>query len=128
MSRRGTIVMTAAVLSILAFPLRGSAEDDTMQKGQMGKGGMGHMGGMEGQAGGTHGGAQTHPMADMPRRMQEMREHSQMMDGIEDPERLRAEMRRHMKMMDDMMEKMMEHATSSSSQGSSPSQGMGGDM
>lgn len=132
MRRRVPIVITAFLLALALAP-QGQAEDDMMGKGGMGQGGMGHMGGMGSQ--GMQGGAQAgDPMADMSRRMQELREHSHMMDGIEDPGRLRDEMRRHMKMMDDMMQAMMEHehATSGSSHGSTPSQapspGMSGDM
>ncbi|RIL07230.1 MAG: hypothetical protein DCC71_03805 [Proteobacteria bacterium] len=130
MQRRKPLVLTALLLASFALAPPARSEDDRMGKGGMGQGGMDHggMGHMDGTAEGSQGAAQSGPASDMPRRMQELREHSHMMNGIEDPERLRSEMRRHMKMMDDMMQAMMEHMTSGSSHGTAPAQGMGGDM
>jgi hypothetical protein len=132
--RRRVPILATFLLTAFAFTPGGQAEDDMMKggapgQGGMGQPGMGHMGEMGSQ--GMHGGAQTDPMSDMSRRMQELREHSHLMEGIEDPGRLRDEMRRHMKMMDDMMQAMMEHEHGSSpgsAPSQAPSQGMSGDM
>ena len=86
------------------------AEDDM----PMGGGAMG-MGGGSGQAP-----AAAINNAEMQRRMEDLRHHSMVMDGIQDTKKLLDEMRKHMKMLDDMMAEMVRGQSGAGGMGSQP--------
>ncbi len=88
------------------------AEDDM----PMGGGGMGMgMGGGSGQAP-----AAATDNAEMQRRMDDLRHHSMVMEGIQDTKKLLDEMRKHMKMLDDMMAEMVRGQSGAGGMGSQP--------
>lgn len=86
------------------------AEDDM----PMGGGAMG-MGGGSGQ---TPAAATNN--AELQRRMDDLRHHSMVMEGIQDTKKLLDEMRKHMKMLDDMMAEMVRGQSGAGGMGSQP--------
>lgn len=114
-NRIGDVVRRAAwtllVMSLaVGTTLPALAEDDM----PMGGGAMG-MGGGSGQ---TPAAATNN--AEMQRRMEDLRHHSMVMDGIQDTKKLLEEMRKHMKMLDDMMAEMVRGQSGAGGMGSQP--------
>lgn len=114
-NRIGAAVRRAAwtllVMGLVAgTALPALAEDDM----PMGGGVMG-MGGGSGQ---TPAAATNN--AELQRRMDDLRHHSMVMEGIQDTKKLVDEMRKHMKMLDDMMAEMVQGQSGAGGMGSQP--------
>lgn len=86
------------------------AEDDM----PMGGGAMG-MGGGSGQAPAT-----ATDNAELQQRMDDLRHHSMVMEGIQETKKLLDEMRKHMKMLDDMMAEVVRGQSGAGGMGSQP--------
>lgn len=80
------------------------------------------MGGAAMGMGGGSGQAPTAAMndAEIQRRMDDLRHHSMVMEGIQDTKKLLDEMRKHMRMLDDMMAEMVRGHSGAGGMGSQP--------
>ena len=103
---------SSALAGMMEGEMGGGMQPGGMQQGGAPKGGM--------QGGSMQGGAHGMASPEMHKKMDELRQHSEKMEGIKDQKQLLTEMRKHMEMSDKMMQEMM--AQEGSAGGGAPAQ------